>query len=225
MHMSVAQAYAILEHSSVVELPAYIRRVPGSIPGVPIFQNGGATMISEFVEYVKQVWKNKPNVSSPLNADRMNHMEAGIENNSKKIKETVTAVNELTENKANKDHSHAWSAITGKPSSFTPASHTHDDRYFTESEINNKLKDLVITKDFTSSKVTVAAQSAKQVAISFNVPSGYKMLNNVIVKTNGAVLLAYFAQRDGSVLTCYMYNFTNASATCTLTATVPFIKS
>ena len=135
------------------------------------------------------------------------------------------AIKELTENKANKDHSHAWSAITGKPSSFTPASHTHDDRYFTESEINNKLKDLVITKDFTSSKVTVAAQSAKQVAISFNVPSGYKMLNNVIVKTNGAVLLAYFAQRDGSVLTCYMYNFTNASATCTLTATVPFIKS
>lgn len=37
MHMSVAQAYATLEHSSVVELPAYIRRVPGSIPGVPIF--------------------------------------------------------------------------------------------------------------------------------------------------------------------------------------------
>lgn len=55
-------------------------------------------MISEFVEYVKQAWKNKPNVSSPLNADRLNHMEAGIENNSKKIKETVTAVNELTEN-------------------------------------------------------------------------------------------------------------------------------
>jgi len=55
-------------------------------------------MISEFVAYVKQVWKNKPNVSSPLNADRLNHMEAGIENNSKKIKETVTAVNELTEN-------------------------------------------------------------------------------------------------------------------------------
>ena len=54
-------------------------------------------MISEFVEYVKQTWKNKPNVSSPLNADRLNHMEAGIENNSKKIKETVTAVNELTE--------------------------------------------------------------------------------------------------------------------------------
>lgn len=57
-------------------------------------------MISEFVEYVKRVWKNKPNVSSPLNADSLNHMEDGIENNSKKIKETVTAVNELTENSA-----------------------------------------------------------------------------------------------------------------------------
>lgn len=54
-------------------------------------------MISEFVEYVKQVWKDKPNTSSPLNATRLNHMESGIENNSKKIKETVTAVNELTE--------------------------------------------------------------------------------------------------------------------------------
>lgn len=54
-------------------------------------------MISEFVEYVKQAWKNKPNVSSPLNADRLNHMEDGIENNSKKIKEIVPAVNELTE--------------------------------------------------------------------------------------------------------------------------------
>ena len=83
----------------------------------------------------------------------------------------------------------------------------------------------MITKDFTSSKFTVGAQSAKQVAISFSVPSGYKMLNNVIVKTGGAVLLAYFGQRDGSVLTCYMYDFTNASVTCTLTATVPFIKS
>lgn len=54
-------------------------------------------MISEFVEYVKQAWKNKPNVSSPLNADRLNHMEDGIENNSKKIKEIVPAVNELTD--------------------------------------------------------------------------------------------------------------------------------
>ena len=36
-------------------------------------------------------------------------------------------------------HSHSWGSITGKPSTFTPSAHTHDDRYFTESEINSKL--------------------------------------------------------------------------------------
>lgn len=32
-----------------------------------------------------------------------------------------------------------WSDVVGKPSTFTPSSHTHDDRYYTESEINAKL--------------------------------------------------------------------------------------
>lgn len=32
-----------------------------------------------------------------------------------------------------------WSGITGKPSTYTPSSHNHDDRYYTESEINSKL--------------------------------------------------------------------------------------
>ena len=36
-------------------------------------------------------------------------------------------------------HSHSWSSITGKPSTFAPSSHTHDDRYYTESEMNTKL--------------------------------------------------------------------------------------
>ena len=32
-----------------------------------------------------------------------------------------------------------WSGISSKPSTFTPSSHTHDDRYYTESEVNSKL--------------------------------------------------------------------------------------
>lgn len=32
-----------------------------------------------------------------------------------------------------------WSGVTGKPSTFTPSSHTHDDRYYTESEVDSKL--------------------------------------------------------------------------------------
>ena len=33
----------------------------------------------------------------------------------------------------------AWGNITGKPSTYAPSSHTHDDRYYTESEMNTKL--------------------------------------------------------------------------------------
>lgn len=32
-----------------------------------------------------------------------------------------------------------WGEITGKPSTYTPSSHTHDDRYYTESEVDSKL--------------------------------------------------------------------------------------
>ena len=32
-----------------------------------------------------------------------------------------------------------WNGITGKPSTYAPSSHTHDDRYYTESEMNTKL--------------------------------------------------------------------------------------
>lgn len=33
----------------------------------------------------------------------------------------------------------AWANVSGKPSTYTPSSHTHDDRYYTETEINTKL--------------------------------------------------------------------------------------
>ena len=32
-----------------------------------------------------------------------------------------------------------WSGVSGKPSTFTPSSHTHDDRYYTEGEVDSKL--------------------------------------------------------------------------------------
>lgn len=32
-----------------------------------------------------------------------------------------------------------WSGVTGKPSSYTPSAHNHDDRYYTESEMDTKL--------------------------------------------------------------------------------------
>lgn len=34
---------------------------------------------------------------------------------------------------------HDWAGITGKPTSYPPSGHTHDDRYYTESELDTKL--------------------------------------------------------------------------------------
>ena len=31
-----------------------------------------------------------------------------------------------------------WDGITGKPSTYTPSSHTHDDRYYTETEADSR---------------------------------------------------------------------------------------
>lgn len=36
-------------------------------------------------------------------------------------------------------HTHSFASITDKPSTYTPSAHTHDDRYYTETEMNAKL--------------------------------------------------------------------------------------
>ncbi|MGE9268370.1 MAG: hypothetical protein ACQKBY_09760 [Verrucomicrobiales bacterium] len=36
-------------------------------------------------------------------------------------------------------HTHTWTSITGKPATFTPSAHTHDDRYYTETEVDGFL--------------------------------------------------------------------------------------
>ena len=74
---------------------------------------------------------------------------------------TISAevTSEDLDGKASKSHSHNWESVTGKPSSFNPAAHSHDwasieekpetfapsehdhdSRYYTESEVDTKLK-------------------------------------------------------------------------------------
>lgn len=40
-----------------------------------------------FIEYVKQLWKNGPGGGTPWSAARLNHMEDGIKNNNSMISE------------------------------------------------------------------------------------------------------------------------------------------
>lgn len=48
--------------------------------------------ISGFVAYVKQIWANKPSTSSPLSAERLNHIEEGIKGNSDAVARIAAAV-------------------------------------------------------------------------------------------------------------------------------------
>lgn len=48
--------------------------------------------ISNFVAYVKQAWKNKPDTSTPLSAARLTHLEDGIKGNSDAIEKIAAAV-------------------------------------------------------------------------------------------------------------------------------------
>lgn len=48
--------------------------------------------ISGFAAYVKQLWKNKPDTSTPLSAERLLHIEEGIKGNSDAIEANAAAV-------------------------------------------------------------------------------------------------------------------------------------
>ena len=58
--------------------------------------------ISGFVAYVKQLWKNKPDTSTPLSAERLTHVEDGIKGNSDAIAKIAAAVVDQIVNDPNK---------------------------------------------------------------------------------------------------------------------------
>lgn len=68
---------------------------------------------------------------------------------------TVTSFDNSIVNYANSAGAVAWGNVTGKPSTFTPSSHTHDDRYYTESEINTKLGDLSSLSSYGSDVTSI----------------------------------------------------------------------
>lgn len=75
-----------------------------------------------------------------------------------------------------------WSGVTGKPSAFTPASHNHDDRYYTESEIDSKLTGVAVSgHTHTKSQIT-------------DFPASLKNPNSLTISLNGTSQGAY----DGS---------------------------
>ena len=55
----------------------------------------------------------------------------------------------------------AWGNISGKPSTYAPSSHTHDDRYYTESEMNTKLNAKAASDVITISSTQPTSSTCK----------------------------------------------------------------
>lgn len=83
--------------------------------------------------------------SAYVQTSAVNQTIAGTKTFSKPIVGSVTGSsgsctgNAATATTAATASSVPWSGVTGKPSTFTPSSHTHDGRYYTENEVNNLL--------------------------------------------------------------------------------------
>lgn len=114
---------------------------------------------------------------------------------------TEMEVNNLLNGKSGTSHSHAWSAITGKPDTFAPSEHNHDGRYYTETEVNNLLTSFITTKRYTYDNITIKA--GETVNLSYNIAlAGYVPMGSVVNMIYNASSGGQFS----SFVLPYLYN-------------------
>ena len=106
---------------------------------------------------------------------------------------------------ANSAGSVPWSGVSGKPSSFTPSSHTHDDRYYTETETNNLLNQR-LSRSISGDRVNRCLQDLLNIKVittdntGANAVSG---LNNYLIFHQAVDI------RDAQQMYCFTVGFVN----------------
>lgn len=87
-------------------------------------------------------------------------------------------------NSAGSANAVAWGNISGKPPAYTPSSHTHDDRYYTESEVNNLIWNEIQVKEYSVDNLIVSTGTKTQ---EFSIAlSGYWAVGLVQVSIENA---------------------------------------
>ena len=81
-----------------------------------------------------------------------------------RIAANSSSISELNGNISS--HTHAWSAITGKPGTFTPADHSHDSRYYTREEIINLLKQYAKKDEYNEFSNRIKIQNGSGIVAS-----------------------------------------------------------
>lgn len=96
-------------------------------------------------------------------------------------------IDERLEGKSGITHTHEYSVITGKPTTFPPSTHNHDDRYYTESEVNTKLASYKLKGNFVTLTGTVTvSQGQYGGSKTWSYPSGFNKNNCAIVSVMAA---------------------------------------
>ena len=87
------------------------------------------------------------------------------------------------------DGTAAWTTLTASNVGAAAASHTHDDRYYTETEVKNLIDATFLTKTFTGAKVSITGKTAKAITITCATPSGYTAIGVIGYYTGSTYVL------------------------------------
>ena len=83
----------------------------------------------------------------------------------------------------------AWKTLNASDVGAAPSSHTHDDRYYTETDVKNLIDATFLTKTFTGAKVSIAGKTAKAITITCATPSGYTAIGVIGYYTGSTYIL------------------------------------
>jgi len=159
---------------------------------------------------------NNATLTIQKNGTTVNSFTANASSNVTANISVPTKVSELTNdsgyitssgscNYANSAGAVAWDNVSGKPSTYTPSSHTHDDRYYTESEINTKLSSKSDTShNHNSTYLGISAKAESAKVADYAKLLAYSYSNEINFK-------------GGRQATCY-FNYRNADDDSTGTA-------
>ena len=130
---------------------AAVKRVKGSAP-IVTEESGGTVSVSHAASGVaggsygpasdsSPSWGDTVTVGSRLVIDGAGHIKDAAGRKLVLPSSTATQSAKGLMSAADKQRvdAYPWDAIIGKPATFAPAAHSHDDRYYTEAEMNTKL--------------------------------------------------------------------------------------
>lgn len=178
--------------------------------------------LSNFVAYVKQAWKNKPDTSTPLSAERLTHQEEGIKGNSDAIQELAAAVVSQIVN--NPDKIASMAALYAVNQKIGDTSKLPDGATDTSSaiaQLYSNIEDYIhIHGTVVATNLTLEKFKGKMLEYTHPDIPGYKFLKILGVKGNGEVGLL------GNVDSNWVYNCTDTQKTwASVTVYALYIKN